>query len=72
MLNDERIRKLALSSSILVFEWDVKLQFFFNYTWVCHHDLVNYLKISTAYVLLAGNGKWVCLAIRPNVLLFDS
>lgn len=50
--DDERILQLALSSSILIFKWDVKLPFFFNYTWVCHQNPVNHLKISIAYVFL--------------------
>ena len=55
-----------------VFQGDAKSWFFFNYTWVCHHHPVNYLKMSLAYVFLAGNGEWVCLAIRSTVLLVDS
>lgn len=71
-VNNEQILKLGLSCSIPMFKWDVKLQFFFNYTWLCHHNAVNYLKVSTAYVPLVGSGKWGCLAIRPHVLLLDS
>lgn len=62
----------ALSSSIPVFQWDVKSQFFFNDTWVCYHNPVNYFKMSPASVLLAGNGERLCLAIRPTVPLLET